>query len=508
MPPIWLGWPVPFRPYERLQEQWSHLTETHLSEFNLSASADTDETHPSFVTTKDTYPLSDDTAYWPSLAEQLARGRRRFGPDAELTFDGFFVNRSINPHECKSYSYDCRWTYEDHVVSWHWFAGRENDFPGSRSRWDMREETLLELAGGDPAQVFVLEDQQRSDFKFVFDDSETELVRPKSDPDDNFGREVSIERLREVSHKVVLTGSMFGWMRIVGGQSHNSDDPFEAELHALRQNLQHRLVLREPLVLRAADAISNALGGGAYIGVHARVGDGGFLVNAHHNMADLWHRVASSIGVEDDVAALMWERVKPDDDAEDAPAKVLRRYIHHHRSSTPHRAALVLEGDASSSWTALDSGEDDGGLEVAPLHEKRQSVELAQGVSDESGLACRGALHSDPRFAAFNAPLYIATDSRHPEEDTSLAPFFAAFPCSFILGDFEGARARGLSKKARPALDAIKSATSETGAAPLGRMLIPLLEAAIAAKGAHTVGTKGSTFSGYTESVLHAAYHS
>lgn len=117
----------------------------------------------------------------------------------------------------------------------------------------------------------------------------------------------------------------------------------------------------------------------------------------------------------------------------------------------------------------------------------------------DASLTCRGKLHpADSPFVQLNYPLFIATDSRNPVHDPLLAPFFAAFPCTFVLGDFT---------RGSPELEEMTSWRNQEDQVDLSQFLWPVIDMMIASKGRNVVGTPASTFSRFATDVLFQSYH-
>ena len=175
------------------------------------------------------------------------------------------------------------------------------------------------------------------------------------------------------------------------------------------------------------------------------MGDGPFAVYAKEHMKELWWKLTRGMGVPRSAAEELWTEVGFD-------------------PTSRHRT-------------------------------KRATFNLSIFDSPLSNLSCRGELHLSPSLRSFNTPLYLATDSRLPTTDPLLAPFFAAFPCTFILSDFD----RPSSLNNGSSVDSVGrmlNLVNKADGVPLGRLLLPFLEAMVVAKGSMTFGTPGSTFSG------------
>lgn len=266
---------------------------------------------------------------------------------------------------------------------------------------------------------------------------------------------------------MILVGSLFSSNRIttsVSNLNSISDKQAAKDLRTIKAALAESLAFRNPLLLKPADEIVQRLGGSdGFIGVHARVGDGEFSKSAQVNMEEVWHRIAQrldfpNVGVVED----MWERVRPQE------------------TQTGIAERRVKRGEQQSRHTKRAP------IPLAPLRPLSQLVNLT----------CRAPLHTSPSLALFNTPLYLATDSRSPTTDPVLSIFFAAFPCTFILADFESPDAALNEGQSVESIQVMKNTVNKLDGMPLGRLLLPFLEAVVAAKGVVTVGTKGSTFSG------------
>ncbi|KZP19681.1 hypothetical protein FIBSPDRAFT_862381, partial [Athelia psychrophila] len=199
--------------------------------------------------------------------------------------------------------------------------------------------------------------------------------------------------------------------------------------------------------------IRDALGGrGRYLGAHVRVGDAHFKANAAGNARVVWWRlVIEVLGVSEEVALELERHANANEtsssESEGLPPPVL----------SPDRAALRTPH--------------------APL------PPLPRIFTPH--LPCRAALHTRRALLRLNAPLFLATDARHPLQDPALRLFLRTFPCTFFLSDFSALTA------------------------PLGggdgwerQFGLPFLDALVAARAWAVVGTAGSTFSRFVEDVL------
>lgn len=108
---------------------------------------------------------------------------------------------------------------------------------------------------------------------------------------------------------------------------------------------------------------------------------------------------------------------------------------------------------------------------------------------------CRGSLHKPSLgLEKFNQILYIATDSPIPTSESSLIPFFKAFPCIYILNDL------GLGEELNRLVNLIDKIS-------LGPFFAPLLDAMVSGHSKGVVGTEGSTFSRFVVDLLFPMYH-
>lgn len=355
---------------------------------------------------------------------------------------------------------------------------------------------------------YVLEDRQKYDFRFTDEVSPSApLITPNNDTS-HWGRDVSISALRQLSQRVLLVGSMHG-----SGRVRLTREP-EAAVWA--SAFARSMAFSNAWLTRPAEAIVDRLGGADnFVGVHARVGDGSFARHAPANMERAWRRLVERLEVRPDVADEMWQRLEPTELASKTTQELRppsqrerrdRRVKRAHRTGTSHVTGIL------SSWAELDGELDDeqneqdseSGIDTPAPHSKRGVLaDLWRALSGGENpwerlrnLTCRGTLHSDRRFAAFNTPLYLATDSRSPETDATLSAFFRAFPCTFILSDFATADPTRNGGSVVPSVGALNRLVNELDGVRLGRLFLPFLEAIVAAKARITVGTQGSTFSG------------
>lgn len=371
------------------------------------------------------------------------------------------------PRECDGF-WD--WT----TVDWSFLvdlSGAEQLVPVQR-RWNMSMDWLaveLDLAKpdrrGERRDVFSLRDDTMYQYRF-YDSADD------ADPLDKWTSRIDIEQLARdsASHKLVHVGSMFGTnrLRLVG------DDGYDA-----RGTFRRAMVFRTEAVDAVADEVRDLLGGaGRYYGLHLRVGDGVFQQNADDNMRGVWDKLCGDkmkLGddVCDEARGLSEARRRRDrrgEDGDDAAPEALAKRA----NSRPQR---------------------EGAYHHAPLPPLPKIRTLDDSPLSPT-LTCRRPLHTAAHLLPFNAPLFIATDSKLGVDDPHLALFFAAFPCTFTLSDFGALESLGRLNRLR----------NEDDKTPLAQFLYPQLDAQVAAWGRGLVGTPQSTYSRFAIDVLHQVY--
>ncbi|BGP12547.1 hypothetical protein JCM10213_004868 [Rhodosporidiobolus nylandii] len=526
VPPVWIGWPVSTQHYADLRESWLNIMLLNPSSFNLSSLSESSPLNPpaDFASSTVDFPCpSCDADNSTLVAERTASAQAKRLKWLEMGYevrpDGYPIVPGLTDEECKSYRPECRFTYHDTFLSWDFLV----DLDRAKAvgvdvvdRWDVRERALEGLLGVTPDDVYVLEDRQAYDLRFT-DRAASPAPLISNDPTPNhWNRDVSLATLQSYPQKVLLVGSLFGSDRVVASHAGQEADEW-------KEAFGRAMAFKNPWLLRPANAIAARLGGGGnYVGVHARVGDGEFARHARQNSEASWRRlVGEGLGVRSEVLEEMWERVSPQRLKADVTSATRGRALaaHQRRSEKAHVAKVKRSSSSlveRSPWAVVD---DEYQLDLEPEQlqlGKRGLVDSAfdwlstvvavEPSSRLRNLTCRAPLHTEARFSAFNTPLYLATDSRSPETDANLRPFFDAFPCTTILSDFDRpdpARNDGVVVKS---VDEMSRLVNELDGVPLGRLFLPFLEAIVAAKARLTVGTAHSTFSGFAEGHLHRAY--
>ncbi|GAA5883454.1 hypothetical protein JCM16303_003805 [Sporobolomyces ruberrimus] len=408
------------------------------------------------------------------------------------------IARSPNSHliaeqqECDD---PTRWTY----VGWSWLVKPEL-FEGTKlvDRWNVSRSwfvTPLEEGGLglEPEDIQAFADEERRSYQ-IYDSRETEtqtgLFESRIDLDDLLQGPLAKKRLLQF-------GSLFSGSRLNLAKEGNQR-MYEATFNGV--------ILGNEGLEVISDEVRDRLG--SYVSIHARTGSqerGSFFFrNAQSNMRAIFQNLAHSVlGIK---------------------TREVERMIR--ESSVPPQTRLVRRTlvDTSSFWES-DFEEEDPALSLAnaPIAQRslidRTEIEPRAHSGRPSRplsptLHCRKPLWptKDKTLSRLNTPLYIATDSRSPSTEPSLKIFYDWFPCVFVLSDFITATP-GVSDESVPALERLgkggaKEWISDFDGSELGKFLFPFLEAEIAARAVETVGTKSSTFSGYTTGILHHEYES
>ncbi|GAA5969176.1 hypothetical protein JCM11641_007499 [Rhodosporidiobolus odoratus] len=528
VPPVWVGWPVPTQFYSELRQSWLNIMLLNPSSFNLADLTDTSSLNPpgDYPTSAFNFPCPACDADNSTLLEERAalaeaRKQKYLDQGLEVRLDGYPIVPGRDASNCKSYSPECRFTYQDTFLAWDFLV----DLDRAKAvgvevvdRWDIREKALEELLGVGPEDVYIVEDRQAYDFRFTDElNSDAPLISNNTTPS-HFLRDVSIGTLQSYQQKVLLVGSLFGSGRVVASRA-------GSEAWEWQEAFGRAMAFKNPWLMRPADAIVARLGGQSnFVGVHARVGDGEFQRHARQNCEQSWRKmVRQEMGVRDEVLEEMWERVKPAPlvvqeaskrksgrAAKDGHLAKVKRGLHDESSRSTHYLA------ERSAWADVDGEYQHDFLYTSPRVEKRSvfgpfadwwaTVNAVEPSSRLRNLTCRGPLHTEARFRPFNVPLYLATDSRSPDTDENLRPFFGAFPCTFILSDFDRPDLERNDGVVVRSVNEMSRLVNQLDGVSLGRLFLPFLEAIVAAKAKLTVGTAHSTFSGFAETHLHRAY--
>ncbi|GAA5873949.1 hypothetical protein JCM3774_004048 [Rhodotorula dairenensis] len=381
------------------------------------------------------------------------------------------ANEDPVPHECNDY-WD--WT----VADWSFLVdlSEAEKLVPVRQRsnmsmsWLEHEIGLGAPSGKDGKRPDVYELKDETMYQYRFYDSRDDL-----DPLVKWGNRIDIDQFRRETdaYKLVHVGSLFGTSRLRVTVDRNAD---------ARTVFRRAMVFRTPAVDEVVVQIRDELGGsGKYHGLHLRVGDGVFLQDAKKNMRAVWDTLCvEKMKVDRGVCNELRARSEP------------HRRRDEEVGGTPEQVSPLPEKRANSR------PQREGAYHHAPLPPLPTIRTLADSPLASSSLSCRGGqLHTEDRFLPFNAPLFIATDSKLPRSDPHLSVFFAAFPCAFVLSDFT----------ALPALETLNRLRAAGDKTPLAQFLYPQLDAEVAAWGRTLVGTPQSTYSRFASDVLHQVYH-
>lgn len=337
--------------------------------------------------------------------------------------------------------------------------------------------------GGTSPDAYYLRDETMYQYRF-YDSKEDD------EPLDKWGNRVDLDTFRAETepYKLLHVGTLFGTSRLRTTLEENYD---------ARSVFRKAMVFRTEIVDEVTEQVRELLGGeGAYYGLHLRVGDGVFQKEARGNMRGVWEKLCrEKMKLEESVCDEMRER---------SEEKVKERRdwvvaVEEEEGSDEEEeedAALVDASTASLVKRANSRPQREGAFKHAPL----PPLPVIRTLSDSplsSSLSCHAPLHTASHLLPFNAPLFIATDSKLPSHDANLALFFSAFPCAFVLGDFGHL----------PALGKMNRMRNEEDKTPLAGFLYPQLDAQIAAWGRGLVGTPQSTYSRFATDVLHQVYH-
>ncbi|GAA5924361.1 uncharacterized protein JCM15063_005612 [Sporobolomyces koalae] len=330
--------------------------------------------------------------------------------------------------------------------------------------WIERELDLVKRGKHDRGDTYSLKDDTMYQYRFY--DSRDDL-----EPLDKWKNRIDIDEFERDTrdYKLVHVGTMFGTNKL----RTTTDRAFDA-----RSKFRRAMVFRNEPVDLVTEEIRDQLGGaGKYYGLHLRVGDGVFQKNARENMKGVWDK-------------LCLDKMQLDRDLCDE--------MRSRSSSEPSHEIVRQKRDQGPTLSkrANSRPQREGAYHHAPLPPLPTIRTLADSPITRS-LACRKPLHTASHLLPFNAPLYIATDSKLPRQDPNLALFFDAFPCTFTLSDFS----------TLDSLDRMNRLRNQEDKTPLAQFLYPQLDAQVAAWGRAIVGTPQSTYSSFAVDVLHQTYH-
>ena len=294
-----------------------------------------------------------------------------------------------------------------------------------------------------PPDATTLRLKDETSYQFRFVDY---TPTPDAQPHGRYRTAYPISTLASSDAQLIQLGSLFGSSRL-----HLTEPSHRATRTAVRE----RMAFANPHLRRAALAAANALGGpNAFLAAHVRLANGPFA------------------RVQMQIVRLVWYRL----------------------------VAFAMQRGAASDISAVHALERrlvpaNAILPPPPHVDDVDFAEPPVGVvgNGSAVAACEGRRHEDQTLQPLNVPLFVATDK---PDAPALASLRAAFPCMVLLRDLAVPEVRALGR--------LVSAEDGVG---LGPFLVPLLEAAVAAKAWAVVGTEGSTFSAYVEDLLWRREH-
>lgn len=255
---------------------------------------------------------------------------------------------------------------------------------------------------------------------------------------------VAISLLAQVPHRLLQFGTLFGSSRIRLRRRKN--------MHT-RGQIREAMVFTNDLLLNTADNIKMSMGG-SFVAAHLRLDDGKFVSKSEETARVVWWKLVHDVLDFSEEDTLSLEA---------------------HYRNVPIRNPPVIAEDLAAARSPY-------GL-------------LPPAVSSlQNRLPCRRNLHKDDAMSLLNIPLYISTDIPDPVSHPSLRIFFDTFPCTFILPDFVQELAH---------LDHLKSGYDGLR---IKDFLLPFLDAVVASRAHDVAGTRGSTFSQFTQDVLWRHY--
>ncbi|KAG9128167.1 alpha mannosidase-like protein [Ceratobasidium sp. 392] len=208
-----------------------------------------------------------------------------------------------------------------------------------------------------------------------------------------------LDYLREVlsSTKALHFGTLFGTGRL---KLQNS------AYTTVRAKIRSTMVISHPGVLDAANTIRSKIvslteDNTSYLAVHVRVGGRKFKPDAKENGRLIWWELITSLGI-----------------SQETGIELEHQFLRAHKKN----AKPPVPPDPTFSPKSL-------------LFNSTKAH-----ISPSGKIACPSLLsshtHSGPTASNLDVPLFIATDAPNPRAHSSLAIFYATFPCVFTLSDF------------------------------------------------------------------------
>ncbi|ORZ24273.1 hypothetical protein BCR42DRAFT_402584, partial [Absidia repens] len=329
-------------------------------------------------------------------------------------------------------------------------------------RSDMSLTTLRrELDIKDESDMYLMEDSTRYQWHFYQDDGSPLQPNPR------YRNEVSLNQLDGYKQRLLHFYGIFGYDRI------RLTGP-ESEEYRLR--IQQALLFNHPSIMDASSIILEQLLDGLekdktdimpldssqaqdqassnrvpprFVAAHVRAGDGDFLKGLKDRVPEFVHQLWSIMnGSETMVNDLIGNSNNKSQQINTTDTK------QHYSTPLPKAPESIRQQ-----------------LQPLELHDRlKQCAELNQMI------------------------LYIATDAPSPRTNPDLASIFDAFPCTFVMADFETTWYEPLTT-IKSTLDPHKS---------LADHLVMFVDATVCAWAERFVGTRTSTFSNYIIQYRHA----
>lgn len=264
-----------------------------------------------------------------------------------------------------------------------------------------------------------------------------------------YEEDIHLTDLQDHDFPLIQLGSLFGSRRLI----------LPPHQIAIQDAIRTQMVFGHPALTRAARLVKQSLAGD-YAGIHVRVGDGQFFHNRRQTSLKIWCTLLKHLGYDNvDI-----QRIAQLNNLDfDLPIN----------KTGPCQAPSLSKSYPSRLNARMDT-------------------------SDYQHLQCRGPPGRQMRSEASKGPfipLFISTDLESPRSQPLLLPILKTFPCSFFLDDF------------RQEIMELQVLKNPVDGVNLAHFFLPFLDAMVVANAIFVVGTEGSTFSSYIETILWPSYH-
>lgn len=333
---------------------------------------------------------------------------------------------------------ECLYYFDYALLPWDWLVNLTSisTHKSFLFRWDMSDSWIHEQLRISLDDRLVLQDDSPYQYRFL----DAEVPIP---PSNRYTTDVYISDLAQSTARIIQIGTLFGTSRLYLKRKDNV---------LFRKDVRRAMVYSNPELASVADKIARILAG-TFLGVHLRLGDGAFKLEAERNSRVIW-----------------WQLV--------------------------HRVLNFSADDALSIETnyATANGTDSS-------HDKTPHLLLSDPRITElpiklshPQLPCRGKLHQGDKLSPLNIPVYISTDAKELEGNPFIATFTRTFPCTYFITDFvkETQELGEASKVLEAGFDTMH--------------LLPFIDAMVVGRAWRVVGTEGSTFSKFVKQILWPVY--